>query len=229
MRERVSVRVKVKICGITRREDALRAAEIGADFIGFVFCKSPRQVTAEAARAIGEELPPWVLRVGVFMDQPAEEIEEIVRFCRLDLVQLHGQESPAFCQRFGSSCIKAVTVRSPADLADLGQWRVPYVLLDAPKEGKREEAAARLKSRAFNWEWAKELEEKRRRRDFPRLFLAGGLNADNVGEAIGLFRPFAVDVASGIEAAPGVKDYSKMKAFVEEVRRYSGEERDEHC
>lgn len=192
---------------------------MGVDYIGFVFCSSPRRVTPEAARAISEELPPHVLRVGVFMDQPAEEIEETARFCRLDLVQLHGQESPQFCQRFGSGCIKAVTVLSPASLASLRQWGVPYVLLDAPKKGRKKGAEGEANVRGFPWEWGRVLEEEREQADHPRIFLAGGLTPENVAEAIAMLRPFAVDVASGVEVAPGIKDHHKMRAFVEQVRK----------
>jgi phosphoribosylanthranilate isomerase len=202
------VRVRVKICGITREQDALAAAGAGADAIGFVHCAASRRaVTPERARAIASVLPPFVGTVALFVDPTADEVRRIVDVTRPDLLQFHGDEDPAFCEGFGVPYIKAVKIATAApDAAALGYHaRARGLLLDT-----HDPAAAGGTGRAFDWRLVP-ADAKR------PLILAGGLDAGNVGAAIGLVRPFAVDVSSGVETAPGIKDGTKLREFMRAV------------
>ena len=197
-------RTRVKICALTRRDDALRAADLGADAVGFVFAPgSRRRVDPDRVAGIVEELPPFVTPVGVFRDQPAGEVRRIVRGCGLGLAQLHGDEDPAYARSLGVPVLKAVGVDGPGALAEVGRWAgLGAVLLDTPGGGT---------GRTF--EWALAVEAKRH----ARVVLAGGLHPGNVARAIRRVRPWGVDVASGTEAAPGVKDPEKLAAFFRAV------------
>lgn len=200
----------VKICGITRIEDALEAATLGASAIGLVFWpRSPRAVDPVAARAIVAALPPLVTPVGVFVDQSEAEVERIAAEARLGAVQLHGRETPEFCGRLRRPVIKAFGVDDSFDASVLDAYPAGItVLLDAKDDEKHGGTGRRI-----DWMMAARVGARR------RMMLAGGINADNVGEAIRAVRPFAIDVSSGVERAPGEKDHAKMKALFEAVRR----------
>jgi phosphoribosylanthranilate isomerase len=198
--------VRIKICGITNEEDGLAASHLGADAIGFVFAASPRQVSAERAREIIATLPPLVQRVGVFVDEDPEKVASIAEFCRLDVLQLHGSESVAYCRRFERRVIKAVRVGSGADLDDISQYSnaVDALLLDTYVANQHGGTG-----KTFDWNLAVEAKQ------YGRIVLAGGLNPDNVEEAVRMVRPYAVDASSGLEQKPGIKDHGKLAQFIE--------------
>lgn len=201
---------RIKICGITRIEDGLAAAQAGADAIGLVFYgKSPRNVAFARARAIADALPPFVTTVALFVDPTVAEVEAAIQAVQPDLLQFHGDESPEFCRGFNRPYLKAVRVRPGLDLlqyaARFAQAR--GLLLDAFVEGE-----AGGTGRRFDWGLIpKELPKP--------VVLAGGLEPANVAEAVRAVRPWAVDVSSGVEAAKGIKDAAKIAAFVNEVKR----------
>lgn len=206
--------VRVKICGMTKRDDALLAAQLGADALGFIFYpKSPRAITPEAAREIIRRLPPFVLTVGVFVDEEPAEVQEIAAYAGLDWLQLHGQETPEYCRSLGRRVIKGFRVKGEESLALLAPYHgaVQAFLLDTYKPGTPGGTGE-----TFDWELA------RRAKEFGPIILAGGLTPVNVAEAIRRVRPAAVDVASGVEAAPGKKDPDKLKAFMEAARSVGG-------
>ncbi|MBM3132448.1 MAG: phosphoribosylanthranilate isomerase [Chloroflexi bacterium] len=196
--------MRIKICGITSREDALAAIEFGADALGFIFAESPRKVTPEIARAIIAELPPFVTKVGVFVNRPLDEIRETMAFCGLDLAQLHGEESPETCAALLPKVIKVFTPNSLPPLGELRQYPVAAYLFDREKGSKTPPEGL--------WPIAKRIGA------YGRVILAGGLTPENVAEAIRIAQPYAVDVSSGIEERPGKKDLRKMKEFIETVR-----------
>lgn len=197
--------VKVKICGLTRVGDALAAAEAGADMVGLMFHEpSPRYVRLELAGEIARALPPQVLRVGVFVNAPPEFVAQAMTTCNLNLLQFHGDESPAYCAQFGLMTVKAFRIRDSRSLAQLGDYSTDAWLLDAYTPGQRGGTGAQ-----FNWSLAVDAVNMGR-----PVFLAGGLTPENVAEAVRRVRPFAVDVSSGVESAPGQKDVAKIRAFV---------------
>ena len=200
--------VRVKICGITREEDALYAAALGVHAIGFVLAPSPRQITPERARAITMALPPLIQTVGVFVDEDPEKVLAVAAFCHLDLLQFHGKESTAYCARFGRRVIKALRVRAKNQLDRFAEYHnvADAILLDTYVAGQSGGTG-----RTFDWNLAKEASRR------GRIILAGGLNPDNVAEAINLVHPYAVDASSGLEQQPGIKDHDKMTRFVEAV------------
>ncbi len=201
--------VRVKICGITRVEDALAAAKAGADAIGLVFyAKSPRAVDIEQARAILAALPPFVTTVGLFVDAERSELERILASVPLDLLQFHGDESVQQCEAFGRPYIKALRVKAGDDIA-AQVARYPSaqgILLDAYVEG-----VPGGTGEAFDWSLIPQALSK-------PLILAGGLRPDNVAEAVSRVRPYAVDVSGGVEASKGVKDVEKVGAFIRAAR-----------
>ena len=201
--------VKVKICGLTNTPDAQAAAEAGADALGFVFCEqSPRRVSIEAASAITRALPPFVVKVGVFVDAPEDLVLRAIAECGLNLLQFHGQESPDYCRQFGLMNMKAFRVRDAASLESLRDYPTDAWLLDAYSPEAPGGTGA-----TFNWDLAVEAQSWGR-----PIFLAGGLTPDNVAEAVQRVRPYAVDVSSGVEAAPGKKDMAKVKAFIQAAK-----------
>lgn len=201
--------VRVKICGISDVESALVAADAGADAIGLVFAASRRQVTVERAREIATTLPPFVAKVGVFVDENRERIEQIADSCGLDAVQLHGHEAPDFCASLRAPVIKAIRVRDASSLATMNGYRVAAFLLDSYDP----ETAGGTGS-PFNWNLAAEVSRS------VRVILSGGLTADNVQEALELVKPFGVDVSSGVES-DGRKDHGKIREFILRVREWS--------
>jgi len=198
----------IKICGITNIEDACLAAASGADAIGFVFHPpSPRYVTPETVKKIIAKLPYPAITVGVFVNLDVQEVKKIVTLCSLDMVQLHGAESPAFCSQFPSAqVIKAIALRSEDDLAQLRHYAVKAVLVDAfdpQRHGGTGEQA--------DWTLAAKVKKQH------PLILAGGLSLANIKQAIDAVSPDAVDINSGVESAPGHKDHIKVKEIIELV------------
>jgi phosphoribosylanthranilate isomerase len=201
-------RTRIKFCGLTRSNDALRAARLGADAIGLVFYPpSSRAVTVEQAREVVAALPAFVTVVGLFLDPAREHVEGTLANLPIDLLQFHGDEPPEFCESFGKSYIKSLPMAGPVDLdaAARRYKRSRGLLLDAHARG---EAGGQGKS--FDW-CPVDI-------SLP-VVLAGGLTPDNIGRAIETVRPWAVDVASGVESSPGIKDHERMAAFVNEVNR----------
>lgn len=201
---------KVKVCGITRRDDALLAADLGASAVGFVFWpRSPRYVEPEAAAAISRELPADVAPIGVFVDAPVDDVRRIAAEVGLAAVQLHGDEPPTLCDGLPYRVLKAVPVAGAAthDAADRVPSRVT-VLLDA-----RDPIRKGGTGRTVDWSVAAGVAARR------RIFLAGGLRSENVGEALRVVRPYGIDVSSGVEAEPGRKDAGRLRGFFEEVAR----------
>ncbi|MCD6337857.1 MAG: phosphoribosylanthranilate isomerase [Verrucomicrobia bacterium] len=203
-------RVKVKICGITRREDALVAAEAGADAVGFVFFpKSPRFVTPEAAAGICRGLPPFLARVGVFVNPEADFVRRAVALCGLTVLQFHGEESPQFYEQFRPlPVIAAFRIGREEDLAALPRRPADAWLLDASRDGAYGGTGV-----SFDWNLAAAAKELG-----APIILAGGLTPENAAEAARRVRPYALDVSSGVESAPGVKDAAKIRAFLDAVR-----------
>ena len=201
--------IKVKICGITNLPDGMAAAEAGADAVGFVFYDhSPRFVSIEAAAGIIRELPPFIIKTGVFVNAPEESVLRAIRECNLNLLQFHGDESPEYCLQFGLMSMKAFRIRDAASLEALQNYPTEAWLLDAYNPDKLGGTGEK-----FNWDLA--LEAQRWGRP---IFLAGGLTPENVDEAVRRARPYAVDVSSGVEATPGKKDHAKIKAFIQAAR-----------
>ncbi len=200
--------VRVKICGITSIEDALAAVEAGADALGFVFFeRSPRNITPEQAAAIIRRLPPFVQTVGLFVNEELATINSIAARCGLDVVQLHGEESPQFCAGVRRRVIKAFRVKNAASLDQIRDYDVAACLLDSWCP-----SAQGGTGKTFNWEIAAVAAAS------SRIILAGGLTPDNVGDAVKAVRPYAVDVSSGVESSPGIKDPVKIRNFVRHAR-----------
>ena len=199
----------VKICGITNLDDALFASEAGADALGFVFYKkSPRYVEPKKAWEIIKRLPPFVTTVGVFADQTEAEIKGIISEANIDVVQLHGEEPPEFCERLNKRVIKAIRVRGMENLTEVKTYKACALLLDTYDKSLKGGTG-----RIFNWEIAREA------KIFNKIIVAGGLTAENVADAIKVVQPYAVDVSSGVEKEKGVKDHQKIKMFIEKVKK----------
>jgi phosphoribosylanthranilate isomerase len=199
--------VQVKICGITNLEDARVALEAGADALGFVFHeRSPRCVSRDMAAEIISGLPPETMTIGVFVDVPAEEVLAIAKACGLRGLQFHGNETPGYCASFDGrwQLMKAFQIRDERSLERLAEYQTRHWLLDAWSPSQPGGIG-----QTFDWELA-----VRARRLGRPIFLAGGLTAENVGEAIEKVQPHGVDVSSGVEARPGKKDHEKVRAFV---------------
>lgn len=200
--------VKVKICGMTNLKDVKVAVDGGVDAVGFIFYKkSPRSVTMQAVREIVLELPPFVDSVGVFVNETAEQINKIADHCKLDRVQLHGDESPAFCKKIRRRVIKAIRVKDIQSLKKLSDYPVSSFLLDTFSEDQYGGTG-----KVFDWSLAYPAKK------YGPIILAGGLTPINVHQAIQRIQPYGVDVCSGVESQPGIKDHKKMKAFLKNVK-----------
>ena len=205
--------VRVKICGITRPEDALAACEAGADALGFIFYpKSPRYIPPEDARRIAQKLPPFVSRVGVFVNAPAEEVRRAAQKVGLSAVQLHGDEAPEYCAEIQTPVVKAFRVLDSADFpyAAYQNAGAAAFLLDAYDPTRRGGTG-----KTFRWELAREAARRR------PVILAGGLRPGNAAEAARAVQPYALDVSSGVESSPGVKDHGKVRAFLRIVKTFN--------
>lgn len=196
---------KVKICGITSIADGLAAAEAGADMIGLMlYDKSPRHVSIETAAAISAALPPFVVRVGVFVNPSEDLVLRAIADCGVTLLQFHGDEPPEFCSQFGAMSMKAFRIKDAQSLEELPKFSTDAYLLDAYSANGLGGTGEQ-----FNWNLAIEA------RKFGRpIFLAGGLTTANVAAAVKQVQPFAVDVSSGVESAPGKKDSAKVRNFI---------------
>lgn len=204
------MRTRVKICGVTRKQDVIAAAKAGADAIGFVFYEpSPRYVTPEVARELVSALPPFVSATGLFVNPEAEYVNTVLSQVSLDLLQFHGDESPEFCDSFGVRWIKAVRVRESSDIENAFRdyGNASGLLVDAWDSDKYGGTG-----QAFNWSLIPKT------RPLP-LILAGGLASDNVSRAVAEVRPWAVDVSGGVESSKGIKDDEKITDFINEVHR----------
>jgi len=201
-------RTRVKICGITRAEDAAAAISAGADALGFVFfAKSPRALTAAQAALIIASLPPFVTKVGLFVNANADYVREVLAICSLDLLQFHGDETPLYCESFAKPYMKALRMREDIDLtAQLAAYSsASAVLLDSYKAG-----VPGGTGEVFDWE--------RIPSDLSLpLVLAGGLRPNNAGAAIAACQPYALDVSGGVESAPGIKCADAITRFIEAV------------
>jgi phosphoribosylanthranilate isomerase len=201
--------LKVKICGITRPQDAEAAVEAGANLLGLVFYEnSPRYVEISAASAICRLVPPHVLRVGLFVNADPERVIDAAQSCSLHVLQFHGDESPDYCTQFGLMTMKAFRVRGPESLTELPRYRTDAWLLDAHVAGQFGGTGQR-----FDWSLAAQATRLGR-----PVFLAGGLTPENVGDAVSAVQPYGVDVSGGVESAPGLKDPVRMRAFIQAAR-----------
>jgi phosphoribosylanthranilate isomerase len=204
------MRTRIKICGITRVEDALDAVRLGADAIGLVFyAPSPRAVTLEQAKTIVHGLPPFVTVVGLFVNEERATIERYLREVPIDLLQFHGDESAADCAGYSRPWIKAIRMREGIDLAEVERTydQASALLLDSYRAG-----VPGGTGQSFDW------------RRIPaslvsRIILAGGLDSENVAQAIQMVHPYAVDVSGGVERSKGIKDAMKIEAFIAGVKR----------
>jgi phosphoribosylanthranilate isomerase len=210
-------RVRVKIEGLRDPKTALKIAQMGADAIGMVFAESPRWVSPQQARAIVDVLPPWVATVGVFVNADAAAINRVVERARIGCVQLHGDEPPEIVSEIRAPCIKAFRVRDEGWLGEVRSWmqavasptNLAAVLLDTYNPNVRGGTGER-----FNWDLVADARAAGAMAGIDPIILAGGLDASCVGEAIDIVQPWAVDVASGVEKAPGVKDLRKVEEFL---------------
>jgi len=203
-------RTRVKICGITRIEDALNAVHLGVDALGFVFCaKSPRNIDVKQAQAICCVLPGFVTSVALFLNPQEKLVKQVLTEVDVDLLQFHGTESAEFCESFGKPYIKALGIEGVDDIEALfGQYAsARSVLLDSHGAGK-----VGGTGEVFDWT---SIPEKLR----SKIILAGGLKPENVAEAIKQVRPYAVDLSSGVESVPGIKDSNLMARLMSEVKR----------
>jgi phosphoribosylanthranilate isomerase len=208
------MRTRVKICGITRTEDAIAAITAGADAIGLVFYPpSPRAVTITQAAQIVKGLPPFVTVVGLFVNPTQDELSETLAAVRLDILQFHGDETPQMCQASGRPYLKAVRMRPDVDLLDLDKQfaSASGLLLDSYQKGVPGGTGE-------TFEWQRIPDSLR-----SRIILAGGLSPDNVESAIRTVTPYAVDVSGGVEQSKGIKDHKKIKAFMRGVERANRE------
>ena len=213
----VMQRVRVKIEGLQNPKDALRTAQMGADAIGLVFAESPRWVSPEQARAIVDVLPPWVSTVGVFVNAAPDIINRVIERTRITHVQLHGDEDPDILSKINAPCIKAFSVQDESWLNEVLAWidaataksNLTAVLLDAYSKDARGGTGE-----IFNWDMVAGARAAGAMAGIDPIILAGGLNPQNVTHAIDIVQPWAVDVASGVEKSPGVKDFKQIARFL---------------
>jgi len=201
-------RVRIKICGITRLADAQRAVELGADALGFNFYdKSPRRMTVEQVHGIATQLPPFVTKVGLFVNPDEEQLRHVLNKLPIDVIQFHGEESAQFCNSFGHPYIKVIRVAEGIQLQEECNryGSAAGILLDSYVKG-----VAGGTGRVFNWSLIPKTISQ-------SVILAGGLNAENIGDAIRTVKPYAVDVSSGVERVEGIKDSDAMERFINAV------------
>jgi phosphoribosylanthranilate isomerase len=208
--------IRVKFCGITNHQDASAAVALGADTLGFIFASSPRQVSPKRARTIISSLPPFVKTVGVFVNEDKDRIHDIMDFCGLDIIQLHGDEPPGFCQELMPRVIKAFRVKQASDLLPIRRYQgqVRAHLLDTYEKGTKGGTG-----KTFDWNLAASAGQF----GMP-VILSGGLKPENIRHAVSTVKPHAVDVNSGIELRPGKKDPALMKQLMDKINRMNSEE-----
>ena len=201
--------IKIKICGIRNLEDAIAAAEAGADALGFVFYpESPRFIDPGNVRHIISKLPVFITYIGVFVDEKEDVIRRILRESGIQLLQFHGSESPMLCTRFREKVIKSIRIRDAGSIESMKMYPLDTFLLDTYH--------AEVKGgtgKAFDWGIAEKAKEH------GKIILSGGLTPSNVEEAIRRVKPYGVDVSSGVEKSPGKKDHMKIKKFIKEVKK----------
>ncbi len=204
-------KIAIKICGITNYEDASVAVGLGADALGFIFARSPRRITPQKVRDIINAIPPFVKTVGVFVNEGLAEIREVKKYCGFDLVQLHGDESPAFCHTLMPYTIKAIRIKDASSLHSIQAYhgKVKALLLDTYSKDK-----AGGTGKTFDWKLALKIKKL----GMP-IILSGGLGPSNIDGAISTVRPYAVDVNSGVEERAGKKSHILMKELMEKVNR----------
>lgn len=204
-------RTRIKVCGITDRADLVHAVAAGVDGLGFIFAKnSPRRIEPEKVRELIKSVPPFVDTVGVFVNEDPDVVTDIIKYCGLTMVQLHGQENIDYCRLMPVRILKSFAVNRDTDGTDMAVYSgvAAGYLLDTYHK-----SMAGGTGQTFDWDLVAGL------RIPGPIFLAGGLGPENVGAAISAVRPFAVDINSGVETSPGCKDHSKITALVEAVRR----------
>ena len=214
-------RVRVKVCGLRDPKQALKIGQMGADAIGLVFASSPRWVSPEQARAVVDVLPPMVAAVGVFVDSEVEAVNHVAARAGLSLAQLHGDEPPEMIGQLDVPSVKAFRVRSAGWIDEVRRWldgvrahrQLAGIHLDAYDPDARGGTG-----RQFSWEWVAEARAAGKMAGLPPVILSGGLDAGNVSAAIEIVQPWAVDVSSGVEASPGVKDLRKVESFLRATR-----------
>jgi phosphoribosylanthranilate isomerase len=200
--------IRVKICGITALDDALAAVDAGADALGFVFAEqSPRCISPQKAAAIISGIPPFVQTVGLFVNADAERVNWVADFCGLDIIQLHGEEDQDFCNDIERRIIKAFRVKDASTLSALARYQVAGYLLDAWSPD-----AHGGTGKSFDWNLVREYAGN------SPIILAGGLNPENVREAVNIVKPYGVDVSSGVEVSPGKKDPEKIRRFLKALQ-----------
>ena len=210
MLEKLQPRIKVKICGMTSLKDALLAVENGADAVGFIFYKdSPRNISQGEVKEIVAQMPPSIETVGVFVNETSDKINRIAEQCRLTAVQLHGDESPAFCRRIKRRVVKAFRVKDAKSLKGISDYDVSGFLLDSYNDDGRGGTG-----QIFDWNLALRVKKQ------GPVILAGGLNPYNVYTAIHRVKPYGVDVCSGVEKSAGVKDPQKISEFIKAVQKF---------
>ena len=206
-------RTRIKICGITRREDAFAAVSCGVDALGLVFYQpSPRFVSIDQAQNLVKHLPAFVSKVGLFVDARVDEVRNTLAKVDLDYLQFHGNEDESYCRQFSKPYIKALRIKPGTDIAELiSQYKsAAAILIDAWHPD-----LAGGTGETFDWSLLQDLPQD----NIPVIILAGGLDQDNVNEAVQLLKPYAVDVSSGVEESPGIKVAEKIRNFVYEVNR----------
>jgi phosphoribosylanthranilate isomerase len=202
--------VKIKICGITNLRDAAMAVSLGVDALGFVFAQSPRKITPPKVRKIIEALPPFIQTVGVFVDEGLGAILDIMEFCGLDLIQLHGNEPPELCRKLMPYAIKAFRIKDETSLSSLKPYQMATraLLLDTYISGRKGGTGE-----AFDWKLAL----KATQLDIP-IILSGGLGPANIEKAVSVVKPYAVDVNSGVEHRPGQKSHALIQEVINTVK-----------
>jgi phosphoribosylanthranilate isomerase len=202
--------VRVKVCGITSKDDALLAVNLGVDALGFIFAPSPRRITPEAAHEIIRAMPPFVKTVGVFVNESPVTIRWVIESCGIDLIQLHGEEPPDLCSEFMPHTIKAFQIKDESSLSEIlsYQGRVRALLFDTYSKDKRGGTG-----KTFDWDLAAAKGEKL---DTP-IILSGGLTPSNITRAVSAVRPYAVDVNSGVEEQPGKKSPVLMREMMGKI------------
>ena len=204
--------MKIKICGITNKDDALNAIALNVDALGFIFYEhSPRYISPEKVEEFILDLPPFINTIGVFVNAEAAYINETVKRCKLNGIQLHGSEAPEFCTQFSLPTIKAIPVREHNDITAIPKYKgcVNGILLDTKAENVHGGTG-----KTFDWGLAIEAKEY----DTP-LILSGGINAKNIGKALKMVSPYSIDICSGVEREPGIKDYNKMQELISAIKK----------